>query len=116
MDDRKKDEVVQMFQANTRWVPSRYEWKKPPGGVRIRGSNNSVQITLAERAASTADEGLAKRRLIAQTLAHAGRVGARSLLNDWLNREFGTGLLSRLSLPELRQAHRQVSGWTSPIG
>jgi hypothetical protein len=115
MDDIKKAEVVQAFRQVAVDQPVRKDrgwsgWRRP--SLRIRGSHNSVQIVMSR----VDDEGATKRRLVAQALSHVGRIGARELLASWMRREFSTGMLTALSLPELRRAHREILSWSSAAG
>jgi hypothetical protein len=118
MDEKKKDELVDAFVFATRPPLShRSRSDISPQWLAVRGNNNRIRVVLpAEPRAAPDDDGALRRKMIAQTLTHVRRIGASETFRSWMLRTYGSPLLSQLTLPELRQAHREVLTWRSAVG
>lgn len=117
--EAKKRGVVDAFVMATRPPLSQQHrsdgWRRTSWSFSLQGSHNQVQLNVPATQPPTDDAQL-RRRLVAQALAHARRIEAMELLRSWVQRTYGSPLLSQLTLPELRQAHREILSWRSAAG
>lgn len=115
MDEKKKGELVDAFVYATR--PPLSQQHRSASWLEVRGNNNQIRVVLpGEGRVAADDEGALRRKMIAQALSHVRRVGASETFRAWMVRTYGSPLLSQLTMPELRQAHREVMSWRSAVG
>lgn len=118
--EEKKRGVVDAFVMATRPPLSHQHrslgWRRSSSwSFSLQGSHNQVHLNVPA-APPPSDDGQLRRRLVAQALAHVRRIEAMDLLRSWMQRTYGSPLLSQLTLPELRQAHREILSWRSAAG
>lgn len=117
--EQKKRGVVEAFVEGTR--PSQPSQQPRSGDARtswsfwLEGSNNQINLVVPAPQRSEED-GALRRRLVAQALVHVRRIDAMEMFRSWMMRTYGSPLLSALTLPELRQAHREILSWRSAAG
>lgn len=118
MDEKKKGELVDAFVFATRPpLSQQHRSDSYPQWVAVKGNNNQIRVVLpSESRAAATDDGAIRRKLIAQALGKVRRIGAGDMFRAWMVRTYGSPLLSQLTTPELRQAHREVMTWRSPAG
>lgn len=120
MDEKTKEQLVDAFVFATRPPLSQQHrsigWRRTSSwSFALEGSHNQVHLNMPAAPPPPEDAQL-RRRLVAQALAHARRIEAMDLLRSWMQRTYGSPLLSQLTLPELRQAHREILTWRSAAG
>lgn len=118
--EEKKRGVVDAFVMATRPPLSQQHrslgWQRSSSwSLSVQGSNNQVHLNVPA-SLQPAEDAQLRRRLVAQALGHVRRIEAMDLLRSWMERTYGSPLLSQLTLPELRQAHREILSWRSAAG